>query len=613
MFRRERTVSDEMHVYGMKVSNIFDHCADGTLLVNRDYQRKLVWSLDEKQFFIDSLLRSYPVPLFILVSYKRTDERGVKGNQRYLEILDGLQRIDAIHSFIRNEFPVNFDGSYKYFDLDGALIPEVVRKELGIIQKEPKLDLELCKNFCNYELPVSMIESADDVVEDIFERINSTGKKLEKQELRHAGTSSKFASLVRRTAEELRGDSTILDVIPITEMPSISFSKKGLRYGVSIYDSFWIKHDILTPDNLRKSIDEEVIARIYSYALLDKSVHVSSSTLDQMYDSSSKLYRQLEEKLDEFGSDRFQINFMNTYEELNSIFDSVDETFSKLMFGKNDVRGKWKIYSALFMAMYDLLDQNYEITASYEEMANNLRFTGDNGIFDQVTKNNIWNKSVRDKGVNFFTNKLKIGMEKIDKKADNIIFSNNNTVREIISAIKKWGTESQMYDFKIGMYDLYSGDRNNSVISKIVKTLTAMANTHPGKEGYVIIGMADKREDAEKFKKHYSTKYEVYDKCYLTGINSEVERYFKDYEDYKRVICDLIKKEPVSSYVKDYILSNITFEIISNKIFLVLSLMSADQPLVYGDKFYSRKDSNNEEIKATDGGIHNLFARFAKC
>lgn len=43
--------------YSMYVNN--------RLVVNRRYQRKLVWSIEEKQAFIDSIVRGFPVPMFL--------------------------------------------------------------------------------------------------------------------------------------------------------------------------------------------------------------------------------------------------------------------------------------------------------------------------------------------------------------------------------------------------------------------------------------------------------------------------------------------------------------------------------------------------------------------
>lgn len=73
--------------------------------MNRRYQRKLVWTLDEKQQFINTILHGYPVPLFLLVSSGR-EKLGTIGDK---EIIDGLQRLEAIISFILNKYSVKID------------------------------------------------------------------------------------------------------------------------------------------------------------------------------------------------------------------------------------------------------------------------------------------------------------------------------------------------------------------------------------------------------------------------------------------------------------------------------------------------------------------------
>jgi uncharacterized protein with ParB-like and HNH nuclease domain len=51
---------------GMSVQALYRAYRDGQLVVNRQYQRKLVWTVSEKQSLIDSILKDYPLPLFLL-------------------------------------------------------------------------------------------------------------------------------------------------------------------------------------------------------------------------------------------------------------------------------------------------------------------------------------------------------------------------------------------------------------------------------------------------------------------------------------------------------------------------------------------------------------------
>ena len=148
-----------------------------------------------------------------------------------------------------------------------------------LIQKENKLDPIICRKFLNYQLPITTTEVSDTEIEDIFIRINSTGRKLSAQDLRQAGSVGYFSDLVRKTACYIRGDITEEDIVALSKMPSLSLSNKKLDYEINIYDTFWIKNRILTEKNIRLSRDEEIIARIYSYMILGSNVSPSSNAL----------------------------------------------------------------------------------------------------------------------------------------------------------------------------------------------------------------------------------------------------------------------------------------------------------------------------------------------
>lgn len=67
----------QIKTMGEKINNLFKAAYKrNEIFVNRKYQRKLVWTLQEKQAFIDTLLRGYPVPLFY--SQKQKMEKSEK-------------------------------------------------------------------------------------------------------------------------------------------------------------------------------------------------------------------------------------------------------------------------------------------------------------------------------------------------------------------------------------------------------------------------------------------------------------------------------------------------------------------------------------------------------
>lgn len=70
MKERMRTMANELDVKGTYVLEMFIRYQENKLFINRRYQRKLVWTVEEKQEFINTILLRYPVPLFLLVKYK---------------------------------------------------------------------------------------------------------------------------------------------------------------------------------------------------------------------------------------------------------------------------------------------------------------------------------------------------------------------------------------------------------------------------------------------------------------------------------------------------------------------------------------------------------------
>ena len=75
---------------GMSVQALYRAYRDGQLVVNRQYQRKLVWTVAEKQRLIDSILKDFPLPLFLLAETQPTKGKPV------WEIVDGIQRLNIV-------------------------------------------------------------------------------------------------------------------------------------------------------------------------------------------------------------------------------------------------------------------------------------------------------------------------------------------------------------------------------------------------------------------------------------------------------------------------------------------------------------------------------------
>lgn len=599
MKERMRTMANELDVKGTYVLEMFIRYQENKLFINRRYQRKLVWTVEEKQEFINTILLRYPVPLFLLVKYK------ADGNKDYqYDVIDGLQRLDAIFSFIKNEFPARGrDGRLHYFNVDALAGSADIVKAENITIHEDTFDMETSRLFLNYELPVSTTEASDSDVINIFKRINSTGRKLSKQDLRQAGVVGEFADLVRKTACEIRGDVTEGDIVLFRQMPELSLSNKRLKYSIDIRQSFWMKQGILTSENIRISRDEELIARIYGYILLGDSVSPSFKTINSFYSEPSMNYQNLNRVIREWTCERLMGLFLDIYHDIVKVLDSVNMTFEKLLFANSEIKGKAKVFQALYLALYELYESHYVIN-DYKKIAMSLKGIG-NREFKEITDDTEWNADVRNTSIRRLKSILQPKMVKrIPAKPV------SEWEKELEKMLSSYGAEQQMYDFKLGLTILGNGQRNPDCISKIVKTLTAMVNTQPEKTAVVLLGVANNVSAAKSHKDHYGVTWVEYKQCYITGIESEIKKYWKnDVDAYKGFIRSMVEKEPIREEYKDQILKDMRMIEYKEKMLLVFTLKSTGSAVSYDKKYYDRHDSHLHEVEVGSAEFDAMVAR----
>ena len=157
----------------------------GLLDLRPPYQRLSVWTKRAKSLLIDSVLRGYPIPLIFLHNTLDLD-RAVSVRQ----VVDGQQRIRTLLAFIdphclqdwtdEDEFTVLRSHSREHHGRPFGELPEHVRAQI----------LET-------KLPTVVLPSGIPDVEilRIFQRMNSTGLKLNAQELRNAEFFGEFKDL----------------------------------------------------------------------------------------------------------------------------------------------------------------------------------------------------------------------------------------------------------------------------------------------------------------------------------------------------------------------------------------------------------------------------------
>jgi hypothetical protein len=158
----------------VSISNFYEEFTVGKYDLNPPYQRRSIWSVEKKAFFIDSILKNLPIPPVFL-----RQKIDISTGKTSYEVIDGKQRIDSITEFIVDGFSTADESDDPFHDeeLAGKFFSELEGGKLG----------EYKKQFWKYPIPVEYIDSEDAIVIDrIFDRLNRNGEPLSGQELRHA-------------------------------------------------------------------------------------------------------------------------------------------------------------------------------------------------------------------------------------------------------------------------------------------------------------------------------------------------------------------------------------------------------------------------------------------
>jgi len=309
------------------------------------------WSgVDEKEKLVDSMLRDLPLPLF-LVAETTSDTAFL------YELIDGLQRLNAIFAFLENEYPV----ANKYFDLD-SLADTKLRKDRGdLVQKEPRLAREESTTFANYTVALSVFRASDEAnVEEVFRRINSGGRRLSRQSLRQAGTISPLADLVRVLSSRIRGDTSPSESVPLRRMPQLSITNYSLDYGVNVDEIFWVKNGVLRREDVRESLDEQLVLDMVIDCLIDPLPTSGTRIRDDYYSygdvnaGPSRASLAVGTAIEAQGEERATEAFMRAYDEVRTILASGDKKFSALIAAGSGGRAPC-YFHGVFLAVYELL------------------------------------------------------------------------------------------------------------------------------------------------------------------------------------------------------------------------------------------------------------------
>lgn len=276
-----------------KVSDFIGWYNTNSLILNPDFQRRSVWDNKSKSYLIDTIIRGLPIPVIIL----RDKKTSLDNFLPLKEVVDGQQRLRAVLSFVLE----GLDKKNPDFNLSKIHNESFGGNNFKSLPSEAKQEI------LDYEFFVHVLPStvSNREILEIFSRMNSTGKKLNDQELRNASFHGEFKSLAFNLAN-------------------------------SFYD-YWINWGVFTDSKIARMEEVEFVNDLLIITLsgVQKRTPDFITSFYKDYDDEGSIIRK------ELISSR-----------IKNVMDFINETFGQGI--KGTELSKTPILYSLFSLIYDL-------------------------------------------------------------------------------------------------------------------------------------------------------------------------------------------------------------------------------------------------------------------
>ena len=167
-----------------RVSDFLSWQRAKTLVLSPSFQRRAVWKPGAKSYLIDTIVKGLPIPIIFLRD-QRSDLASLEPKR---EVVDGQQRIRTLITYIEPSLLDDYTPARDDFHVQAVHNRQLANRPFH------QLSPDLQQRILDYQFSVHVLSPGvdDREVLSIFARMNSTGVKLNPQELRNADYFGEF-------------------------------------------------------------------------------------------------------------------------------------------------------------------------------------------------------------------------------------------------------------------------------------------------------------------------------------------------------------------------------------------------------------------------------------
>ena len=296
-----------------------------------------------------------------------------------------------------------------------------------------------------------------------------------------------------------------------------------------------------------------MIADIAASILLNKPLPRSRERLDSLYDEESNDFQLIENSLATYGFKKLEEDIVKTF----SILGKTIETYSSDSKCLQNIVNPGinnpipQAFYTIFMAFFELIIDSERLPADPQK------------IMEALT--NLQQSLQLSKRYAEITNRIKninktkgLIQDYFAKKDKSTLGQGAELIQTFKNSLLRSRIETAKYECKQGLLELSQSRKlNKDLLQRLVETICGIANSDPENDGYIFLGVADKKQDAEKIKNLDKINPIEINHRYVVGINREARVSGKTLEDYVGILMNTIRKSDLNDTLKTQVLTKI--------------------------------------------------------
>lgn len=343
------------------ISLIYDRVQHNEIDLQPDFQRKDgIWNLKNKARLIESVLLGLPLPVFYFA--ERPNKTPNADVDFEWVVIDGLQRITTLVGYMKGEFSLkDLEKLPHYNDLGYKSLPRKEQRKIREYQIHGHL--------------IQISKDSDEMIRELFHRINTYGSRLSAQEIRSAlypGSTNKF---LKHFAE-----TVFVDALPSKINPDRMLDLEYILRAVSFLVFGYRKYFYSTADEFLSHCMKVLNGYQYIEEQASESAQIFSD-IDYRLKASFKVISDI------FGNDSYKKEEGGKINKV--LFELLVSTFSLMTDKQREISSETGNASEIKSKLLEMIKQDKETSTwtspTYSEQQRGFNYSISNSVSKKVT------------------------------------------------------------------------------------------------------------------------------------------------------------------------------------------------------------------------------------